>query len=116
MAALLGLVAGTIGLWLLLLLGTHVHAVTKGNVNWLVSPAWALLLVVPGARLSLGREKSAQRLAWVARSCVAAALLQALLLPIVHQDGFRMTLLFVPIWVGLWLGAAAISERASSAA
>ncbi len=103
----LGLVTGLVGLWLLLLLVTNVHVATHGNVNLLFSPPWALVLLVPALRGALGRARSLCFVERLSRVLVAGALLAALLLPLVHQDGYRVSFLFVPLWVGLWLGARA---------
>jgi len=115
-ASALGLKTGLVGLWLLVLLVTDVNGATHGNVNLLFSPPWALALIVPAVRAARGRAASLRSLERVARLLLAGALLALLLLPIVHQDGYRVSFLFVPLWLGSWVAARARCRAAAQAA
>ena len=110
--ACLGLVLGLLGVWLLLLLGTHVHATTHGNYNVLVCPPLALLLVGPALRVALG---NARRLPHLARYAGISALLSGigfLLATAAGQESWRVALLLTPLFTGAWLGARAALRRA----
>jgi hypothetical protein len=114
-AALFGLVAGAVGLWLLLLLGTNVHPAAHANVNVLLSPPWTLALVVAGAGTALGRVKSVRLLLRVALVGLAGALLAALLALVLGQHSQRLVALLLPLWLGLFLGARALVRRPARA-
>lgn len=107
-AAVLGLVAGAAGLWLLVLLATNVHPATHRNVNILLVPPWALALVVAGAGTALGRLKSVRLLGRVALVGLSGSLLAVVLALVLRQESQRVIALFLPLWLGLFLGARAL--------
>lgn len=109
-AALFGLVSGAVGLCLLLLLGTNVHPATHSNVNLLLSPPWALLLVVAGTGTAFGRAQSVRLLVRVTLIGLAGSVLGALLALAVGQESQRLVAALVPVWIGLFLGARALRE------
>jgi hypothetical protein len=104
-AALFGLVAGGIGVWLLLLLGTNVHPATHRNVNLLLAPPWALALVVAGVGTALGRMRGVRALVRVALVVAVGALVAVVLALVLGQRSERLIAFFLPLWLGLFLGA-----------
>jgi hypothetical protein len=113
LTAAVGLVSGTIGLWLLLLLVTNVHPVTHGNVNVLFSPPWALALAAGGIGTVFGHARSIR---WVSRMslvCAAGALVGVVSMLLVGQRSWSVLALFVPMWAGLFAGARAMGARAA---
>jgi len=110
-AALLGLVTGLLGLWVLLLLGTKVHAATHGNFNAIVCPALALWLVVPGIAVALGRESGPRRLARAALVTAGTSALGFATATLAGQQSYRVALLVLPLFSGAWLGARAALRR-----
>jgi hypothetical protein len=109
-SAAVGLLLGLLGVWVLLLLGTHVHAATHDNFNVLVCPPLALLLVVPGVKVALGRASGAPRLLRYARSTAVVSALGLLLATAMGQQSLRVALLCLPLLSGLWLGARAAAR------
>jgi uncharacterized protein DUF4105 len=107
-----GLVLGLLGLWVLLLLGTKVHVATHANYNVLVCPPLALLLVVPGLKLALGRVTAAPRLARYALLGVVVSALGWLLATVMGQQSYRVALLCLPLLSGVWQGARAAPRTA----
>ena len=106
-AALLGasfaLVAGVLGVLLVVLLLTNVNPLTHSNVNVLFCPPWALALVVPNVRRAFGRSVT-KRSRWEL-VCFAGSLAGLLGMLLVGQDSSRAALLFVPAWFGAWVGS-----------
>jgi hypothetical protein len=102
---LFGLVAGMVGVGLLLLLGTDVHPATRGNVNGLLVAPWALLLVVAGVGILRGRIQSLRFFVRVALVGLVGSVLSAVLALISGQESQRLLALFFPLWLGLFLGA-----------
>lgn len=108
LSTLFGLVAGAVGLWLLLLLGTDVHPATHRNVNILLAPPWALALAVAGVGTVLGRLDSVRLLRRVALFGLAGSLTCVVPALVLGQHSERLIALFVPLWLGLFLGARAL--------
>jgi hypothetical protein len=104
-ATLFGLVAGGVGVCLLLLFATEVHPATRGNVNLLLSPPWALLLVVAGVKTARGRIQGLRLFVRVALVGVAGSVLAAVLSLVFGQESQRLIALLLPMWLGLFLGA-----------
>jgi hypothetical protein len=104
-ATLFGLVVGAVGVWLLLLLGTQVHPAAHANVNVLLAPPWALLLVVAGVGTALGRVRSVRFFVRVALVGLAGSVLALVLALVLGQDNQRVLALLLPAWLGLFLGA-----------
>lgn len=107
-AALIGLLGGLLGtifgvFWLF-----TKHWAAYRNFNLLVCPPWALLLVVTGIGLALGRPRatrlSQRLLAWSAVTSLAAILFA--LTPGFGQDNTRTAALLAPLWLGLYAGSA----------
>jgi hypothetical protein len=107
-ATLFGLATGVVGLWLLLLLVTHVHPATHRNVNVLLAPPWALVLVVAGVGTALGRMRGVRLLVRVAFVGVVGSLVAVLLALVAGQESQRLVALFLPFWLGLFFGARAL--------
>jgi hypothetical protein len=100
-----GLVTGTVGVGLLVLLGTEVHPATRANVNLLLAPPWALLLVFAGVSTARGRIRGLRFLVRVAVVGLAGSVLAAVLSLILGQESQRLIALLLPWWLGLFLGA-----------
>ena len=111
-SALVGLVVGLLGVWVLLLLATKVHVATHDNYNVLVCPPLALLLVVPGVKVALGRATGPRRLARYALVCGVVSALGFLLATVMGQQSWRVALLCLPLLSGVWLGARAALRAA----
>jgi hypothetical protein len=111
-SAVLGLVLGLLGVWVLLLLATKVHVATHDNYNVLVCPPLALLLVVPGVKVALGRPTGPARLARYASVCVVVSVLGLGLATLMGQQSWRVALLCLPLLSGAWLGARAATRAA----
>jgi hypothetical protein len=107
-ATAFGLVAGAVGSWLLLLLGTQVHPATHGNVNVLLAPPWSLLLVVAGVGTALGRIRSVRLFIRVALVGLIGSVAGAALSLVLGQESQRLIVLLLPLWLGLFLGARAL--------
>jgi hypothetical protein len=107
-ATAFGLVAGAVGSWLLLLLGTQVHPATHGNVNVLLAPPWSLLLVVAGVGTALGRIRSVRLFVRVALVGLIGSVAGAALSLVLGQESQRLIVLLLPLWLGLFLGARAL--------
>lgn len=108
-SSLLSLVAGVLGLLLLVLWLLTDHEVTHWNQNVLLCPVWALavpFLAVDLVRASPRRSKWLLRLVAAAAASALLALLLRLALPDGQQTGPALSL-FVPAWLGacaaLWM-------------
>jgi len=95
--------AGLLGCGLFVLLVTKVHAAAHQNVNLLFCPPWALGLVPAALKSALGREPV--RRFRLELACLGGSLGAVLLMLLVRQDSLRLALLFVPVWLGVRLGA-----------
>lgn len=101
-SSLLSLVAGVLGLLLLVLWLLTDHEVTHWNQNVLLCPVWALavpFLAVDLIRASPRRSKWLLRLVAAAAASALLALLLRLVLPDGQQTGPALSL-FVPAWLG----------------
>jgi hypothetical protein len=111
-SACVGLVTGLLGVWVLLLLGTKVHAATHGNFNLVVCPPLALWLVVPGVAVARGRASGAGRLTRATGVVAATSALGLAAATLAGQESYRVALLVLPLFSGAWLGARAALRRA----
>jgi hypothetical protein len=111
LTALLGLVLGLLGSVFVVFWAFTKHWAAYRNENILVCPPWALLLLVFGVGLALGRPRSRLRahriLSWSALSSLLALLLSWI--PSLGQDNTRTAALLAPLWIGLYLGSAWLS-------
>jgi hypothetical protein len=114
--AVFGLVTGVIGFCLLLLLGTNVHSATHANANVLLAPPWALVLAWAGAGTAFGREQSLRLLLRAAFVGLAGSVAGVLLALVLGQHSERLAVFFVPLWLGLFLGARALARKRPSQA
>lgn len=115
-SAVLGLVVGALGLWVLLLLVTDVHVASHQNYNVLVCPPWALGLVWTGLGVAFGAPA---RLRGLTRAGGQAAFISAVgtgAALALGQDSTRVALLLVPLLGGAWLGARAAEKAAAVSA
>jgi hypothetical protein len=110
-AALVGLVTGLLGLWLLLMLGTKVHPMTHENFNVVVYPPLALWLVVPGIAVALGRASGPRRLTRAAGVVTATSAVGFAAATLAGQQSYRVALLALPLFIGVYLGALAAPRR-----
>ena len=110
-SAVLGLVTGLLGLWVLLLLATKVHPATHENFNVMVCPPLALWLVVPGVAVALGRDSGPRRLARAAMVVAGTSALGFAAATLAGQQSYRVALLVLPLFSGVWLGARAALRR-----
>lgn len=102
--ALVGAFVGAAGLFVLLLLGTHVHPASHRNFNALVCPAWALLLVPAGFRVAFGRSVPWERVSFIAASSALLAVAGTVVALASGQASQRVAALCVPLLMGVWLG------------
>lgn len=112
LSAVVGLVLGLLGLWVLLLLVTKVHVATHDNYNVLVCPPLALLFVVPGLTVAFGRPAGMPRLARYGAVCIGVSLVGFLLATALGQHSWRVALLCLPLFSGVGLGARAALRTA----
>jgi hypothetical protein len=112
MGVAVGLCVGSLGLFVLLLQATNVHAASHANFNALVCPAWALLLVPTGLSLAFGAKKRLRAFALAAASALLFAAAGTLVSAAYGQDSVRVAALVVPLLSGLWLGARAATRTA----
>lgn len=111
-SACVGLVTGLLGVWVLLLLGTKVHAATHGNFNVLVCPPLALWLVWSGTAVARGRASGPRRLARASGVVAATSALGLAAATLAGQESYRVAALVLPLFSGAWLGARAALRRA----
>jgi len=104
-SALVGLVAGWLGLWVLLLLGTKVHVATHDNFNVVVCPVLAFWLVVPGIAVALGRASGPRRLTRATALVAATSAVGFAAATLGGQQSYRVALLVLPLFSGLYWGA-----------
>jgi hypothetical protein len=102
--ALAGAFVGMAGLFVLGLLGTHVHPASHRNFNALICPAWALLIVPAGLRIAFGKVPPWPRVSFVAASSAILCLAGTLVALASGQQSQRIALLCVPLLTGVWLG------------
>jgi hypothetical protein len=103
--AAVGVLVGGLGLFVLLLLGTQVHPASHQNLNWLVCPAWALLLVPAGLVVAVRRSAPSRRFSLLAASCLAGALAGTIGALASGQQSQRVAALVLPLLSAVWLGA-----------
>ncbi len=102
--ALVGASVGAAGIFVLLLLGTHVHPASHRNFNALVCPAWALLLVPAGLRVAFGKSVPWERVSFIAASSALLAVAGTVVALASGQASQRVAALCVPLLMGAWLG------------
>jgi hypothetical protein len=102
--SLVGAFVGAAGLFVLLLLDTHVHPASHRNFNALVCPAWALLLVPAGLRIARGKSVPWERVSFAAASSALLAVAGTVVALASGQASQRVAALCVPLLIGAWLG------------
>lgn len=102
--ALVGMFVGGLGVFVVLLLETKVHPASHHNLNALVCPAWALLLVPAGLRVAFARAVPWSRVSFVAASSLALAAAGTLAALASGQESQRVAALVLPLLTGVWLG------------
>lgn len=108
---LLGTGGGIIGLLLLLLWAATNNADTYWNANIFLCPAVAILLVPIGIGIAV-QWRWAQRLeSRVTLACFTLSVGGIAFALVVNQNAIRTASLFVPIWLGAWLGTRACIKR-----
>ena len=112
MGVAVGTLVGALGLFVLLLLATNVHATSHANFNALVCPAWALLLVPTGFAVAFGSKNRTRGFELAAASSLLFAAAGTLVAAACGQDSVRVAALVVPLLSGLWLGARAATRTA----
>jgi Domain of unknown function (DUF4105) len=110
--ALVGATLGSLGLFVLLLLATKVHALSHANFNALVCPAWAFALVPAGLAVAFGAAARLRWLAFAASSSLLFAAAGSLVAAAYGQDSARVAALVVPLLSGAWLGVRAALRTA----
>jgi hypothetical protein len=114
-AALLGLLAGSLGLvftgfWLF-----SKHWAAYRNFSLLLCPPWALALVALGTLVALGRARWVGPLhRWLALVVAPAAVALGLALLGGRDEAQPLALLILPIWLGLLLGLRGWARGAST--
>jgi hypothetical protein len=110
--AALGAFVGMLGLFVLLLLATNVHAASHANFNALVCPVWALVLVPSGIGAAFGSRMRLRRFELAAGSTLLFAAAGTLVSAACGQDSARVAALVVPLLSGLWFAARAARRAA----
>jgi hypothetical protein len=105
LCAVAGLFVGALGLFVLLLLGTKVHAASHHNLNVLVCPVLAFLLVPFGWRAAFAPARFSGALVAIAAVSSASAAAGSVVALLSGQQSLRVALLVVPLLTGAWLGA-----------
>jgi hypothetical protein len=105
--ALLGTVAGLLGVALLSLWAFTDHVVTYRNQNSLLLSPVALALVFYALRIVRRGGGAVAQLKWPALLLVLSSALALVLkvLPFEWQDNTSLIAFFVPCWIGLWLAS-----------
>jgi hypothetical protein len=104
-AAALGAVVGALGLFVLLLELTHVHAMSHQNFNLLVCPPWAFSMLWTGLGVAFGAPTRWRGLVRASGQTALIALAGVLVATAYGQASFRVALLIVPALAGAWFGA-----------
>jgi hypothetical protein len=114
LVAVVGLVLGLLGTVFVVFWAFTKHWSAYRNENILVCPPFALALLVAGIGLAFGRARAVALSFAILRAAAVCALLAVLLalLPHFAQDNTRIAALLAPLWLGLYLGVAALSGRA----
>lgn len=109
--ALLGLVCGGIGSFLLWAWIFTPHGVVYRNQNILLFAPFALVLLVLGPAVAAGSQRAMQALGWIARAGLGTTIVACVLkLPgLPHQQNGALILALLPFWIGLTGAARAFS-------
>jgi hypothetical protein len=115
LCAVLGLLVGFIGSFLVGAWMFTPHAVVYRNQNALLFAPFALALVVLGIGVGFGRTGAARKTFWlaVAGAALGAVALGLKLLPagvVAHQDNGALIAAMLPLWAGLAAGARALAR------
>jgi hypothetical protein len=105
LCAALGLLIGFLGLAVAVLLVTHVHPATHGNLNILVCSPLAFGFVVPALRVAARREGAARSVARWTNIAAIVSCVGAEAAMLVGQESWRVAFLVVPALIGAWFGA-----------
>jgi hypothetical protein len=121
LCALLGLLVGFVGSFLVGAWMFTPHAVVYRNQNALLFAPFALALVVLGIGVGFGRTGAARKAFFVAVAGAALGVvaLALKLLPagvVAHQDNGALVAAMLPLWAGLAAGARALGWRAAERA
>ena len=105
LSALLGLVAGTLGVVFAGFWALSKHWAAYRNFSLLLCPPWALALLVVGSAVALGRAGWAATLQrWLGLLASSSALALVLALAGGQREAHPLVLLILPIWTGRRLG------------
>jgi hypothetical protein len=115
LCALLGLLVGFVGSFLVGAWMFTPHAVVYRNQNALLFAPFALALGVLGIGVGSGRTGAARKVFWlaVAGAALGAVALGLKLLPagvVAHQDNGALIAAMLPLWTGLAAGARALAS------
>jgi hypothetical protein len=116
LCAILGLLVGFIGSFLVGAWMFTPHAVVYRNQNALLFAPFALALVVLGIGVAFGRTGAARKTFWlaVAGAALGAVALGLKLLPagvVAHQENGPLIAAMLPLWAGLAAGARTLGWR-----
>jgi hypothetical protein len=109
--AFVGAFVGALGVFVLLLLGTKVHAASHQNFNVLVCTPWALLLVPAGVRIGFAHEPGWRWVSFAAASSAVCAIAGTLAALGSGQAVQEVAALVVPLLAGVWLGVRRARRR-----
>ena len=104
--AIVGLVAGLLGLLLVFLWAATNHRAAHGNANMLQAVPFALVFPFYVRGLFQRRPRTLQRALWLAAGAAAVSLLGYLLklVGLIDQENTAFVVLFLPLWIGAAAG------------
>lgn len=109
----LGFVYGLLGLSLVCLWAFTNHKVAHANANILQLAPWVIALLIYGFGVALGRERATRKAYIIAFSAFAFAIIGVFckVLPGLNQANWPFILLFLPTWLGLWIGLRSLTRK-----
>jgi hypothetical protein len=108
--ATFGTVSGLLGALLLFLWLATNNDVAHKNANAFLTPALALALVPIGIAYALGKPSGRRLSERVLLGCLALSGVGIVVALVTHQDIARTASLFVPVWLGGFLGTRRIAK------
>jgi hypothetical protein len=115
--AVVGLVCGFLGAFMLYVWGFTNHRFSYANENILLVPPWLLAWLALGVAVALGKPRMTRLALRLAVLTVAVAMASVILkvLPWFSQDNWSFVVFFMPLWVGAALGLRAVAKTMPAA-